>query len=266
MNFTIYSHLIHHLLAAYSMGADTRRLQEIYDFHASYQRKLPPPLQDLDRNNFRSQLGNRDAYTSFLNMFTKEIDEYGMIETVRRWVWSEDFLARTVGGAYHPLIHLGYALEFDLPKVAAEALAMAACTEANLSPLVSKQPAIKSTIEPVARESKLSQLASDVASRLNIAVTHTTQKELENALKDNAIISVVQEIQKDTDFDDVVKFKDSNKIRKFLGNEKAVNKLKTYTSKWKVEGNVFSYAQASLVYSALRFRFSLFQVTKLKRE
>lgn len=220
------------------MGADTRRLQEIYDYHASYQRKLPPPVQDLDRDNFRTQLGNREAYTSFLNMFTKEIDEHGMVETIRRWVWSEDFLARTIGGAYHPLIHLGYALEFNLPGVAAEALAMAACTDPILSPLVSKYPSIKSgTIEPVQRaESKLSQLASDIASRLNISVTHTTQKELENALKNNPIIGLVQEIHKDAEFDDVVKFTDPAKIRKVLRSEKAVNKLKAYASKWKVEG------------------------------
>ncbi|KAI9496473.1 hypothetical protein BDB00DRAFT_869413 [Zychaea mexicana] len=50
-----------------------------------------------------------------------------MIDTMRYWVFEDEMLSRTVGGAYHPLIHLAYEVEFNLPNVAAEqALAMAA--------------------------------------------------------------------------------------------------------------------------------------------
>lgn len=119
-----HNHLTHHYLSAYAMGASAERLQAIYDEHASYQRPLPASVGELHRENYRSQIGNRDAYTSYRDMFQHEINQHGMIHTIRHWIYSDDLLARVVGGAYHPIIHLGYAVEFNLPALAAEGLAM----------------------------------------------------------------------------------------------------------------------------------------------
>ncbi|KAI8137036.1 hypothetical protein BJV82DRAFT_718483 [Fennellomyces sp. T-0311] len=252
-----HNHLIHHYLAAYSMGADTKRLQEIYDDHASYQRKLPPSVADLTRENYKSELSNRAAYTSYLKLFQKEIEQHGMIDTIRRWVFSDDMLSRTIGGAYHPLIHIGYAVEFNLPSVAAEGLAMAACTEPNLSSLIPNQSSLQEILVPVqastmassARHS-VSQVTHDLALKLGLSPkplsngkepqsTHSLTATnmtpgLKEALNNNNVVELVEEIHRDPDFDGVIKFTDQNKIRAFLANEKAVEKLKIYASRWHV--------------------------------
>ncbi|KAI9474864.1 hypothetical protein BDB00DRAFT_776255 [Zychaea mexicana] len=262
-----HNHLVHHYLAAYSLGADNKRLKEIYDDHASYQRKLPPSVGELTRENYKNELGNREAYTSYLRLFQKEIEKYGMVDSIRRWMFADDMLARTVGGAYHPLIHLGYAVEFDLPAVAAEGLAMAACTEANLSPLIPNLPSLQEILVPVQAASMassardmVSKVTNDVATKLgfggsgsitssgaqyqqrdkkdpesanSLTATDMTAS-LKEAMNNNAVVDLAEEIHRDTDFDGVVKFKDSNKIRAFLANPKGVEKLKVYASRWHV--------------------------------
>ncbi|KAI9258025.1 hypothetical protein BDA99DRAFT_515054 [Phascolomyces articulosus] len=263
-----HNHLVHHYLAAYSMGADTKRLQEIYDDHASYQRKLPPPVGDLTRENFKQELGKRDAYTSYLRLFQREIEQHGMVDTIRRFVFMDDMLARTVGGAFHPVIHLGYAIEFDLPAVAAEGLAMAACTEANLSCLISSLPCLQEILVPVqaatmatSARDMVSKITSDMAAKLglgghnNDGTTGSSRGGLHNekspesansltatdmtanlkeAMNNNVLVDLMEEIHRDTDFDGVVKFTDSNKIRAFLANSQAVEKVKAYASRWHV--------------------------------
>lgn len=47
---------------------------------------------------------------------------------------ADDLLARTFGGFLHPLIHLGFGLEFDQPAVVAEALAQGALHSDYLKP------------------------------------------------------------------------------------------------------------------------------------
>lgn len=67
-----------------------------------------------------NHLGEANAYTSYLRFFEKEIEQHGIINTVRRFVWSGDMLSRTLGGALHPIIHIGYGVEFSLPGQTAE--------------------------------------------------------------------------------------------------------------------------------------------------
>ena len=57
--------------------------------------------------------------------------------------WSGDLFARVIGGAFHPLIHIGYGLEFDIPGIVAEGLAMGACTEARLSSIIPTLPEVQ---------------------------------------------------------------------------------------------------------------------------
>lgn len=231
------------------MGASAERLQAIYDEHASYQRPLPASVGELHRENYRSQIGNRDAYTSYRDMFQHEINQHGMIHTIRHWIYSDDLLARVVGGAYHPIIHLGYAVEFNLPALAAEGLAMAACTEARFADFVPHgQPANSQRVLSTARD-MMSQLTTGFAARLNLGKTASgdapsasslTAVDMDAALKDalnnNAVLDLAEEIRRDTDFDDVVKYSDDNKITAVLESKKAKEKLRTYLSRWDVSG------------------------------
>ncbi|KAF7730147.1 hypothetical protein EC973_002755 [Apophysomyces ossiformis] len=227
-----HNHFTHHLLAAYSLGATTECLHKIFDEHSSYQRKFPELLPvRFDRQNYHEYLGKSEAYANFLELFQKEIDKHGPIDTVRRWVYSGDMLARTIGGAFHPLIHIGYGLEFDVPGLIAEGLAMAACTTLDLHPLIDNLPPLEDKLQPIsasgATPSALDQVTSNVTTKLDINASP----------KSNPLVDIVQEIQQDKDFDGVVKFEDEVKIRTVLQNRKATEKLKQYVARWPVTPN-----------------------------
>ncbi|KAI9322650.1 hypothetical protein BX666DRAFT_1874283 [Dichotomocladium elegans] len=265
-----HNHLIHHLLSAYAMGASPERLQAIYDDHASYQRPLPASIKPLTRENYKSELGNREAVTSFQDMFRKEVSQHGIIPTIRRWVFSGDMLARTIGGAFHPIIHLGYAVEFELAGLAVEGLAMAACTSSDMAKFVPEGPAVeRQQVFSTAREA-VSQLASDVASRLGLRRSDTSEKSaadatdlsLEDAIKTNAILAVTEAIRKDSDLDGIVKYQDQRKYDSVFKSEKAMAIIKAYHAKWEVpetEQGVKEklkelYTAAMLIYGASAIR------------
>lgn len=98
--------MIHHLLAAYSLGASKEKLQEIFDVHAKDQRPIPPSIGEITRENYKEYLGKQESYTSFLKFYQVEVEKYGTVDTVRRWVWSGDMLARTVGMYNESVLHI----------------------------------------------------------------------------------------------------------------------------------------------------------------
>jgi hypothetical protein len=88
--------------------------------------------------------GDDNYYHDYLDFFTSEIqrDCGDGRRTVERWMFEEDvgkrgqFYTRCMTGAYHPFIHLGYGLEFDLNCMLAEGLAQAAIHSPMVAPLM----------------------------------------------------------------------------------------------------------------------------------
>jgi hypothetical protein len=263
-----HNHLIHHLLAAYSLGASKEKLQEIFDVHAKDQRPLPPSIDTITRENYTKYLGQADAYTSFLTFFQSEVEKNGPIDTVRRWVWSGDLLARTVGGAYHPLIHIGYGLEFGIPGIVAEGLAMALCTEPNFSKIIPDQPPLNtSSMVPAQAQSYaenatsaargyvntfVDQLSNQISSRFGISDETTAaskdkdnrgvnaESQVENIpifLKDNSLFRILNNIRKDPLFDNAADFKNENKMGTLLKNKEALDRINHYVNQWTIDDN-----------------------------
>ncbi|KAK4512489.1 Karyopherin transporter [Mucor velutinosus] len=263
-----HNHLIHHLLAAYSLGASKQKLQEIFDDHAKDQRPLPPSVGTITRENYTKYLGQADAYASFLTFFQYEVEKNGSIDTVRRWVWSGDMLARTVGGAYHPLIHIGYGLEFGIPGIVAEGLAMASCTEPHFVKIVPDQPPLNtSSMVPAQAQSYaenatsaargyvntfVDQLTNQISTRFGISDETTSSAQANrdvNAnkssddddipvfLKENSLFHILNKIRKDPVFDNVVDFKDQNKMQTLLKNKEALDRINHYVNQWTVNDN-----------------------------
>ena len=224
LSLQLSSHLIHHYLAALSFGASNQRLQEIYDFHASYMRPLPDAIHTIDmnseKNHYQELLGNRDAYTSFLNFFTQEIKSHGMMDTVRKWVFQQDndMLARTVGGVYHPLIHLGYAVEFDLPNVAAESLALAACEDNSLLPFLGNS--ISSSV-PGKHDESDKEDGQEYASKNGTATFE----------------AIITKVKNDSNLDGLAKFGDPLSSFDIFTNDKAIAILSEHAAQWKYKGN-----------------------------
>ena len=54
------SHLSHHLLAAYHLGATASLLQAAFDYHATYLRAAYPSPSSIDDKNWKEHLGNEE--------------------------------------------------------------------------------------------------------------------------------------------------------------------------------------------------------------
>ncbi|KAL6155196.1 hypothetical protein ACJQWK_01262 [Exserohilum turcicum] len=84
-----------------------------------------------DPERFKSYLGKEKYYHDFLVYFQQEIDKKGWQATLHEYVFcqtprADDMLVRMFSGVLHPIIHLGFGIEFQQPAIIAEALAQAA--------------------------------------------------------------------------------------------------------------------------------------------
>lgn len=250
-------------MAAYSLGASKTKIQQIFDEHASYQKPAPPFTSTLTRENYKEHLGKSASYTNFLNLFQSEVEKHGSVDTVRRWVWSGDMLARTIGGVYHPLIHIGYGLEFDIPGIIAEGLAMAACTENYLADLIPEHPGLQTALLPTPAQAYaenatsiakgyvhqfVDQLTSQLGTRLGISeklvspsanARNVTEQDddVPVFLKENTLLPIFNKIRKDAVFDNLVKFTDDARSQIVLSNKAATARIKEYVDQWTLEEN-----------------------------
>ncbi|KAH7071516.1 hypothetical protein BKA63DRAFT_535382 [Paraphoma chrysanthemicola] len=131
-----HNHIVHHLLTIYALGASPQEIQHGYDINATYQRP-PEPLKDSIVNDmhkpdrFKTYLGKEQYYHDFLVFFQEEIEAKTWQTVLNEYVFAgderaDDLLARLYGGFLHPIIHLGFGIEFEQPAIIAEALAQAA--------------------------------------------------------------------------------------------------------------------------------------------
>lgn len=140
-----HNHLSHHLLAAYDFGASPTLLQALYDSEKKHQdgiytvdtEKHVEERQDvtITPQDWKEFLQQRKFYSNYLDFFTEEIATRGITKTLETYLFSPDandetakMIPRLVGGALHPLIQIGYGIEFKSDAMVAQALAQAAVT------------------------------------------------------------------------------------------------------------------------------------------
>jgi hypothetical protein len=131
-----HNHIAHSILTCLALGAAPEDIQRAYDDGVEIQRPIPDLNAQMvdklyDDEKMLEALGTINQYTTFLAFFKKYMEKYGWKETVNKYLFSrskvaEKLLARMYEGAYHPVIHLGLGIEFQLPDIVAEALAQAA--------------------------------------------------------------------------------------------------------------------------------------------
>ncbi len=111
-------HLPMALAAMHGLGAEDLALQQFRD---DYSKRLQPWEASEPVTDWRSNLGNRRVYPALLDFFRQQIELHGQQLVL------EEVLATTLQGvaldAFHPVIRLGYAVEFDTPEEVAAALA-----------------------------------------------------------------------------------------------------------------------------------------------
>jgi hypothetical protein len=140
-----------------------------------------------DPSRFKAYLGKEKYYHDFLVFFQQEIDSKGWQDTLQEYLFAEtehadDLLVRMYAGFLHPIIHLGFGIEFQQPAIIAEALAQAAVHDNWMAPLL---------------------LGSEKA---------TKDKKGEEGPK-KSIVQILEECKKDEKIRNSAQFGDGNKIR-----------------------------------------------------
>ena len=131
-----HNHILHSILTCLALGAAPEDIQRAYDDGVDIQRPIPDTDTQLvkrlsDDEILYETLTTINQYTTFLTFFQGQIEEYGWRETVTKYLFSRTKLAERMlvlmyEGVYHPVIHLGFGIEFEQPCIIAEALAQAA--------------------------------------------------------------------------------------------------------------------------------------------
>lgn len=133
-----HNHIAHHLLTILALGATPSQLQFAFDSNADYQRPQFPVDKDTvssmsDPKTFAKYLGNERYFHDYEIFFRKETeaengDWQAMLnkQLLSPTPQAQDLLGRMFAGFYHPIIHLGFGIEFSQPAIVVEALAQAA--------------------------------------------------------------------------------------------------------------------------------------------
>lgn len=117
-------------------------------------------------SDFAKYLGKEKYYHDFLIFFQNEMEAKGWQAVVNEYVFAgderaDDMLGRMYAGLLHPLIHLGFGIEFNQPAIIAEALAQAAIHDAWTSGfLLSTEKAASSRPAPTSKS--MFQLLDDI--------------------------------------------------------------------------------------------------------
>ncbi|MCJ1286083.1 hypothetical protein MMC26_005426 [Xylographa opegraphella] len=221
-------HIAHHLLTIYALGASPEVLQDQYDRNASYQRAPQPVdnsvVEDLhDPSKFNKYLKNERYYHDYLVFFQKEIDEKGYEEVINEYVLkgderADDMLVRMYGGFLHPIIHLGFGVEFKQPAIVAEALAQAAAHDNWLAPLF----------------------------------TETEKKAKASNLPSKSLVEILDSIRADKKLSSAAHWEDDNKIRDGI-LVRAKDEMIEYASQWTVKPEELEEKTAEMHNAAVYF-------------
>jgi Questin oxidase-like len=199
-NEGFHNHIAHHVLTIYALGATEQEIRKAYDMNKTYQRPQQPVrakiVQDMsDKANFAKYLGQEEHFHDYEIFFQKEIEARGW-ETVlnEHLFWgdehADDLHVRMYAGFLHPIIHLGFGVEFEQPAVIAEALAQAAIHSDWIGKLL--LPAEKLAAEKQGSEKSLFDLIKEIQS--NEKIINAPHWEDGNKVRDGLLVRAPQEM------------------------------------------------------------------------
>lgn len=115
------NHIVHDLYSLHDLGASSERISDYYFNHSQKLQPLSFIDQTITHDNWRNYLGQPSQYPNYLKFFEKEINRYGFDQTFETYF--PHLMSSSLGSTIHPLIHIGFALEFKNPIVLEEGLA-----------------------------------------------------------------------------------------------------------------------------------------------
>ncbi|KAF2793674.1 hypothetical protein K505DRAFT_325335 [Melanomma pulvis-pyrius CBS 109.77] len=224
-----HNHIAHHLLTLYALNATPAQLRKAYADNVSYQR---PPValeqsvvEDMHvTDRFKTYLGKEKYYHDFLVFFKKEIEKHGWEDVVKEYVFqgderADDILVRMFAGFLHPIIHLGFGIEFAQPAIIAEALAQACVHDSWIGSLFH-------SCEAAAAKSP------DLPAR--------------------SIVELLQEIREDEKLSKAAHYEDGNKIRDGV-LKRAGEEMVRVASRYKAPEDELQQRTAEMINAAVYF-------------
>ncbi|KAJ1942777.1 hypothetical protein EC988_006401, partial [Linderina pennispora] len=187
-----HNHNIHHLLASLSLGASQERLQDIYDKNVPMQRPLPDPVAGvvITKDSVHEYLGKEEYYTDFVAFFRHEIDAEGgdWKSVLVRYMFEDKIYPLVFCGLVHPLIQIGYGVEFDSAAIVATGLANACVHELNFQTTL-QADAIEKTVGRLPLMKVLENMRND--RRVQDIPYETTYKE-DGPISDQVALEYLQ--------------------------------------------------------------------------
>jgi len=209
-----HNHLIHGVLASYSLGASPERLRAIYKSHAAEQRPIGAVKKNFTSADWKSEVGNKEFYASYLEFFRQEVPKLGRVEAIVKYAFDTDVIGRTFSGAFHPLIHFGYGVDFGIDAIVAEGLAMMTVTSKMMTPFV------------IAPATAVEKMTTKIASQLSLSEPSSAK----------TIVEILAALREDRELDNVTSYPQPNKSADVVKSQVAVSKVQKFLSEWKVEG------------------------------
>lgn len=140
---------------------------------------------------YKSYLGKEKYYHDFMIFFQDEIEKKGWENVLNEYVFAgderaDDMLVRMFAGFLHPIIHLGFGVEFQQPAIIAEALAQAAVHDVWMAPLFyGCEKAAKASSSNRRSEKSVVQLLEDI--RVNQKLRDAPHFEDGNKIRDGIL-------------------------------------------------------------------------------
>ncbi|KAI9463461.1 hypothetical protein HD554DRAFT_2175564 [Boletus coccyginus] len=145
-NTRFHNHITHRALVIYALGGPAAIIKDYYKRDSQIQRPMVESPHPITEENFVDHLGDENLYQGYVTFFSEQVSEKGASRTLEEFVFSEKYnfqkerdvdtqpemLARFSRGLLHPLIHVGYGVEFGLKGVFVEGLAMAAVQDMHV--------------------------------------------------------------------------------------------------------------------------------------
>ncbi|KAJ3026087.1 hypothetical protein HDV00_012194, partial [Rhizophlyctis rosea] len=136
----LHNHMPHVLYSRHILGADDHRLDE--EYHDEEEYLIPKRFKHglvIDENNWMAHVGQSQCYGNFLEYFDRRLATTTTPTQITNLLTTHLYphlLPNLVSGAVHPLIHIGFGIEFLNKDVIAEGLAEACVHQPSTSPIL----------------------------------------------------------------------------------------------------------------------------------
>ncbi|KIM43869.1 hypothetical protein M413DRAFT_443747 [Hebeloma cylindrosporum] len=145
-----HNHTPFHILVEWALGGNEEHLEAIWNQHLAIERLAHRSPAPITEQTFNKYLGDEEYYQGYLYFFSDLVLKKPIHDVVEEWIFlpkanfggynghQPEMLNRLLAGVLHPMLFLGYGLEFSLPGLVAEGLTQAAVHKVGSSALLPK--------------------------------------------------------------------------------------------------------------------------------